>query len=79
MKTLREAKIEVASKFLEELTIKLLRGKDEFLRTSKFNHELSAFLILSPVTIVDLLENEEVCQMEREHEMSLEEAYRSQS
>lgn len=77
MITIREAKVKVAQSFLSDFYDKMIASREKFYRTGQIDASIHSFIINAPLEIVELLENEEVLHAEREHEWSLENAYKS--
>jgi len=76
VKTIREAKVAVAEKFLADLCQNIANGKLHFAKYGFLSPELEAKIDKAPLEIVELLENEEILQAERNHEADLENAYK---
>ena len=76
MQTLREAKIAVATAFLNNLMMKLQANREVYKVTGKISEQLAADIIMAPMLLVEMLENEEILHAERGHEADLENAYK---
>lgn len=76
MKTLREAKIKVATKFLDGFLETIAKNRQIYKMTGEVSPKLQADIIMAPMLLVEALENEEILHAEYCHEASLENAYK---